>query len=91
MVNDAVLEYMDYIENTRNLRQMKKSIIKVRKSARLSDNLNLISESYVAGAHCVLSRHGERFAWVVKREKLVRLLQSSLEGYEGRRQFYIRW
>ena len=25
------------------------------------------SESYVAGAHCVLSRHGERFAWVVKR------------------------
>ena len=49
------------------------------------------SESYVAGAHCVLSRHGERFAWVVKREKLVRLLQSSLEGCEGRRQFYIRW
>ena len=28
------------------------------------------SESYVAGAHCVLSRHGERFAWVVKREKI---------------------
>ena len=49
------------------------------------------SESYVAGAHCVLSRHGERFAWVVKREKIVRLLQSSLEGCEGRRQFYIRW
>ena len=39
MVNDAVLEYMDYIENTRNLRQMEKSIIKVRKSARLSDKL----------------------------------------------------
>ena len=49
------------------------------------------SESYVAGAHCVLSRHGERFAWVVKREKIVRLLQSSLKGCEGRRQFYIRW
>ena len=49
------------------------------------------SESNVAGAHCVLSRHGERFAWVVKRENLFRLLQSSLKGCEGRRQFYIRW
>ena len=28
----------------------------------------------------MLSRHGERFAWVVKREQLVRLLQSSLTG-----------
>ena len=42
------------------------------------------SESYVAGAHCVLSRHGGRFAWVGKREKIVRLLQSSLKGCEGR-------
>ena len=39
MVNDAVLEYIIYIKNNINLRQMKKSIIKVEKSARLSDKL----------------------------------------------------
>ena len=32
------------------------------------------SDRYVAGALCVLSRHGERFGWTVK--KVVRRLQS---------------
>ena len=44
------------------------------------------SESGMTGALCGLSRHGERFAWLVKH--LVRLLQSCLKGYGGQRQLY---